>query len=414
MELNCKIIVGVTGGIAAYKAPILVRRLKDQGADVRVVMTQGAKHFITALSLQAVSGHPVRDTLLDAEAESGMDHIDMARWADLVIIAPASAGFIARLAHGMADDLLSTLCLATTAKLVVSPAMNQQMWRNRATQQNIAKISENGVQILGPAQGDQACGETGPGRMLEPTDIVSSLLSHGDEKDSQTISSDRTASKPTKLRILITAGPTWEALDPVRGLTNHSSGKMGYSLASAFIFHGYETTLISGPTALQAPVDVRCINVRSAQQMHDAVHSEIANTDIFISVAAVADYRPDSVSTQKIKKSRDTMQITLVRNPDIVKSVTELDNPPFTIGFAAETNNVEGFAKDKLVAKNLEMIIANEVGADKAFGKDHNELTVIQKNSAQQLGPDTKQVLSDQLVSIITKAYADKHSNKNS
>ena len=414
MELNCKIIVGVTGGIAAYKAPILVRRLKDQGADVRVVMTQGAKHFITALSLQAVSGHPVRDTLLDAEAESGMDHIDLARWADLVIIAPASADFIARLAHGMADDLLSTLCLATTAKLVVSPAMNQQMWRNRATQQNIAKISENGVQILGPAQGDQACGETGPGRMLEPTDIVSSLLSHGEEKVSQTIRSDQTASKPTKLRILITAGPTWEALDPVRGLTNHSSGKMGYSLASAFVFHGYETTLISGPTALQAPVDVRCINVRSAQQMHDAVHREIANTDIFISVAAVADYRPDSVSTQKIKKSRDTMQITLVRNPDIVKSVTELDNPPFTIGFAAETNNVEGFAKDKLVAKNLEMIIANEVGADKAFGKDHNELTVIQKNSAQQLGPDTKQVLSDQLVSIITKAYANKHSNKNS
>ena len=408
---NKNIIIGVTGGIAAYKAPILIRRLKEQGANVNVVMTGGAKHFITPLTLQAVSGQAVRDSLLDADAESGMDHIDLARWADTIIIAPATADFIAKLAHGFADDLLTTLCLATTASIYVAPAMNQQMWQNKATQENITQIRNNGIQILGPDEGDQACGETGPGRMLEPMAIIECLLDQASAtSNNDSVDTQDQAKLP---RILITAGPTWEALDPVRGITNHSSGKMGYSIATAFSDAGYTTTLISGPTALPPPTNVECVNIMSAQQMHDAVHEKITTSDIFISVAAVADYRPQKIMTNKIKKSEQTMQVSFIRNPDILKSVTSLDKHPFTVGFAAETENVIKYAKAKLENKNLDMIIANEVGDGKAFGQSTNKLIVISKKSKRVLGPDSKLNLAKDLVTIITDKYEDRYSNKN-
>jgi phosphopantothenoylcysteine decarboxylase/phosphopantothenate--cysteine ligase len=434
MNLKRNIIIGVTGGIAAYKSPVLVRRLKEKGAEVKVVMTNGASHFITPLTLQAVSGQPVRNSLLDADAESGMDHIALARWADTVIIAPASADFIAKLAHGFADDLLTTLCLATSATIYVAPAMNQQMWNNPATQQNIAKIRQNGIHLLGPDEGDQACGETGPGRMLDPLAIIESIFDHTsaisnkDSIESSTQSQaiqtnspvseksdtrpDGAPAKQKTLRVLVTAGPTWEALDPVRGLTNHSSGKMGYSIARAFTTAGYPTTLISGPTAITAPAETACIQVVSAQQMHDAVHRNIDETDIFISVAAIADYRPDVSQPNKIKKSHNTMQITLIRNPDILKSVTSKPNHPFTIGFAAETDNVLEYAKSKLKNKNLDMIIANEVGNGKAFGQSTNELTVISQQNQLSLGPDSKDNLAKQLVTIISEEYENRHSAK--
>ena len=412
MSINSNIIIGVTGGIAAYKAPILVRRLKEQGADVRVVMTASAKHFITPLTLQAVSGHSVRDTLLDAEAESGMDHIDLARWADKIIIAPATADFIARLANGFADDLLTTLCLATSAPIYVAPAMNQQMWQNQATQDNLLKIGEYGVKILGPDSGDQACGEIGPGRMLDPSDIIEALKFQTDAPATThsvpNLNDD--FNKDDKPKVLITAGPTWEALDPVRGLTNHSSGKMGYSIASAFAAAGFTTKLISGPTSLEKPNGIGFVSVLSAQDMHDAVHENISDTDIFISVAAVADYRPEMNAEQKIKKTDNEIQIKLVRNPDILKSVTALDDHPFAVGFAAETNNVIEYAKGKLQKKQLDMIIANEVGAGKAFGQDDNQLTIITEDQSQSLGPDSKSSLARQLVSIIINQYEEKHS----
>ena len=443
MNINNNIIIGVTGGIAAYKTPILIRRLKEHGANIRAVMTQAAMHFITPLTLQAVSGQAVRHSLLDAEAESGMDHIDFARWADTIIIAPASADFIAKLAHGFADDLLTTLCLATEAKIYVAPAMNQQMWQNPATQKNITKIKDNGIHILGPDDGDQACGETGPGRMLDPLAIIECVFDQpssysnkdsveyhsqnnkihsktheikkaGDEPKSQSANSNKDSIQSTLPRILITAGPTWEALDPVRGITNHSSGQMGYSIAAAFSDSGYKTTLISGPSALTPPAEATCIDVISAQQMHDAVHEQIEFTDIFISVAAVADYRPALVQTNKIKKSEDTMQLDLIRNPDILKSVTALTSHPFTIGFAAETNDVLEHAIGKLKNKNLDMIIANEVGNGKAFGQATNELTVISQDQQHKLGPDTKINLAKNLVTIIAEAYEDRYPVKNS
>ena len=440
MNISNKIIVGVTGGIAAYKSPILIRRLKDRGATIKAVMTPGAKHFITPLTLQAVSGQAVRDSLLDADAESGMDHIDLARWADTIIVAPATADFIAKLAHGFADDLLSTLCLATTAKIYVAPAMNQRMWENKATQENIARIAQNGIHILGPDEGDQACGETGQGRMLEPLAIIEGIFdkstanSNNDsgnaqskitnqptkKHESQNLSGNSvqaniinpnndTQNNPKLQRILITAGPTWEALDPVRGITNHSSGKMGYSIAQAFSTAGYSTTLISGPTALEPPADVNFVNILSAQQMHDAVHRLIETTDIFISVAAVADYRPELVQAKKIKKSQDTMQINMVRNPDILKSVTALDKHPFTVGFAAETDNVIDHAKSKLANKKLDMIIANEVGNGKAFNQPTNELIILTSQNEQHMGPDSKLNLANKLVRIITEQYEKKH-----
>ncbi|MYH90964.1 MAG: bifunctional phosphopantothenoylcysteine decarboxylase/phosphopantothenate--cysteine ligase CoaBC [Gammaproteobacteria bacterium] len=365
---NRRVLVGVTGGVAAYKSPELVRRLIDRGCEVRVVMTRGAGAFITPLTLQAVSGHPVHEHLLDADAESGMGHIELARWAELVVVAPATANFIARIAHGQADDLLTTLVLATTAEVAVAPAMNRQMWLHPATQANLDILRSRDIRIIGPGSGDQACGETGPGRMTEPEEIASLLA--GDPADMAY------AGK----RILVTAGPTWEALDPVRGITNHSSGKMGYALAAAAADQGAEVILVSGPVHLQAPAGVRRIDVRSADEMLAAVLENLAGTDVFVAVAAVSDFRPARPAEHKIKKSpgEDTMTLELVRNPDILATVAALDSPPFTVGFAAETRDTLANARDKLAGKGVDVIAANDVGgADSAFDSDSNTVTLV-------------------------------------
>src|SRR3989344_1321817 len=340
--VNKRLLLGVSGGIAAYKSADLIRRLRDAGAEVRAVMTQGANSFITPLTLQAVSGHPVYQHLLDTDAEAGMGHIELARWADAVLVAPASANFLARLAQGRADDLLSTICLATAAPVAVAPAMNQQMWSNAATRSNIVALKKNGVHIFGPAEGSQACGETGLGRMLEPADLVAQV-------------SDLFASGELDgLTVVVTAGPTWEALDPVRGLTNRSSGKMGYAVATAAAEAGAKVVLISGPTALPDPERVRTLRIESAQQMHDAVHAHTMEADIFIAVAAVADYRPAQSAPEKIKKTGERLTLELARTPDILASVAALKPRPFTVGFAAETENLEQQARRKLETKKHE------------------------------------------------------------
>ena len=365
---NKRVLVGVTGGIAAYKSPELVRRLKDRGCDVRVVMSQASQAFITPLTLQAVSGHPVYQHLLDAEAESGMGHIELARWAEHIVIAPATANFIAKLAHGQADDLLSTLVLATTAKVSIAPAMNQQMWQHQATQANLEIVRQQGVEIIGPGQGDQACGEIGPGRMTEPDQIAEVIAGVGIP---QTLAGEK---------VLITAGPTWEAIDPVRGITNHSSGKMGYALAEAAVDLGAAVTLVSGPVNLEQPEGVERINIMSAMEMQDVVMKNIGHIDLFIGVAAVADYRPESIADQKIKKQdgEDSMNIKMVKNPDILAGVAAANNAPITIGFAAETENVIENARAKLNKKGVNMIVANHVaGEDGAFGNDENAVTLV-------------------------------------
>ncbi len=373
---NKRILVGVCGGIAAYKSPVLVRRLMERGCEVRVVMTSGASEFITPLTMQAVSGHPVHQHLLDAESESGMGHIELARWAEQVVIAPATANFIARLAEGRADELLSALALATTAEVVVAPAMNQQMWAHPATQRNLATLVDRGVRVIGPAAGDQACGETGPGRMTEPEEIADLLAGEG----------------PPQLlagvRVLITAGPTWEAMDPVRGITNHSSGKMGYAMARAALDFGARVTLVSGPVNLETPHGVRRIDVESARQMMDAVTANATDADWFIAVAAVADYRPVEVAAHKIKKNDARMRIELIRNPDILATVAAMKDGPFTVGFAAETGDVVANARKKMKAKGVDVMAANAVVAvdgqsddsDKVFGSDENSVTLLYKN----------------------------------
>ena len=328
MQLDkTNIILGITGGIAAYKTPDLVRKLVAKGANVRVVMTDSAKEFVSPLALQAVSGNSVSDNLLDKDAEAAMGHIELARWADKLLIAPATANFMAKLTHGLADDLLSTLCLATTAPIYVAPAMNQQMWNADATQANLNSLELRKVQFLGPAQGEQACGDVGPGRMLEPQEIADLLWQQTPEKTL------------TGKRITITAGPTREEIDPVRYLSNHSSGKMGYALAIAAQELGATVTLISGPVNLLPPANIQTIPVSSAQQMHDAVMHTTHNCDIFIGCAAVADYRVQHKSNQKIKKSNSELTLTFVKNPDILSDVAHLTNAPFTLGFAAETQN---------------------------------------------------------------------------
>ncbi|MBY8237571.1 bifunctional phosphopantothenoylcysteine decarboxylase/phosphopantothenate--cysteine ligase CoaBC [Vibrio fluvialis] len=368
-----KILLGISGGIAAYKCAELTRRLIERGADVQVVMTKAAKEFITPLTMQAVSGRPVSDSLLDPAAEASMGHIELAKWADLVLLAPATADLIARMAAGMGNDLLTTLVLATDAPVVVSPAMNQQMYRNIATQENIATLARRGMQIWGPAAGEQACGDIGPGRMLEPMDLV-----HRCE--------DFFGPKPLAGKsVLLTAGPTREALDPVRYITNHSSGKMGFAIADAAAKLGAQVTLVSGPVNLTTPANVSRINVDSAIDMHQAVMAHAGEHDIFIGCAAVADYRPQSMAQQKIKKTddSDTLSVTMVKNPDIVASVAAMtDNRPFTVGFAAETQDVEKYARGKLVKKNLDMICANDVSvAGQGFNSNDNALTVYWRPS---------------------------------
>jgi phosphopantothenoylcysteine decarboxylase / phosphopantothenate---cysteine ligase len=392
--VNKRILLGVTGGIAAYKSADLVRRLREAGAAVRVVMTDAACEFITELTLQALSGHPVYRKLLDSEAEAAMSHIQLARWADAVLIAPASADFLARLAQGRGDDLLTTLCLASAAPLAVAPAMNQQMWRNPATQENIATLRQRNIQVFGPAEGAQACGDVGPGRMLEPNELAT--LTAG-QFESGTLDG---------LNVLITAGPTWEALDPVRGLTNKSSGKMGYAVAEAAAEAGAQVTLISGPVALTPPERITTVRVTSAQEMYDAVHERIGSATIFIGVAAVADYRPASVAEQKIKKTAERLSIELVRNPDILASVAALQPAPFTVGFAAETEHLEAAARAKLAAKGVDLIAANLVGGcEGGFGADENRLLLVDRDGSTELPLAPKTQLACALIQHIAKQY---------
>ncbi|MGZ9896928.1 bifunctional phosphopantothenoylcysteine decarboxylase/phosphopantothenate--cysteine ligase CoaBC [Shewanella gaetbuli] len=395
MLTDKKIVLGIGGGIAAYKSADLIRRLKERGADVRVIMTQSAMEFITPLTIQALSGHPVAADLLDPAAEAAMGHIELARWADMVILAPATANLIARVNAGMADDLLTTTCLATSAPVIVCPAMNQQMYQNIATQENIANLSRKNYTIWGPASGSQACGEIGPGRMLEPLDIA--------EKAVEFVAT--TTNKPLQgKKLLLTAGPTREAIDPVRYISNHSSGKMGFALAQAAAEMGADVTLISGPVNLATPNNVQRINVESAQQMLDSVMDNVEGIDIFIGCAAVADYRFADVANEKIKKSADKMQLNLVKNPDILASVAALANKPFTVGFAAETSNVEGYAKGKLEHKKLDMIAANDVSVKGlGFNADNNALQVFWPNGSQALPVADKLVLARQLLALINQ-----------
>ena len=381
-----KILLGISGGIAAYKCAELTRRLIERGAQVRVVMTKAAQEFITPLTMQAVSGHPVSDSLFDPAAEASMGHIELAKWADLVLLAPATADLIARLSAGMGNDLLTTLVLATDSPVAVSPAMNQQMYSNVATQENIATLARRGMHIWGPGAGEQACGDVGPGRMLEPMQLV-----HLCEQFFQ----------PKVLEgksVLITAGPTQEAIDPVRYISNHSSGKMGFALANAAAQLGAKVTLVSGPVSLSTPAGVERINIASAQEMFDAVMEHATSHDAFISCAAVADYRPEEIASQKLKKTEDNdqMVIKMVKNPDIVASVAAMtDKRPFTVGFAAETNDVETYARGKLVKKNLNMICANDVSVEgQGFNSNDNAMTLFWPEGELALALESKQALS--------------------
>lgn len=391
---NKRVLLGVSAGIAAYKTPDLVRKLGELGAEVQVILSKNADQFVAPLSLQAVSGHAVHSYAMTAESESGMGHIDLARWADVVLIAPATANMMARLCQGNADELLTTVCVATEAPIAVAPAMNQQMWQNAASETNISTLQSRGVHILGPDAGEQACGEVGPGRMLQPTDIA------------QRVGELFQSTELTGKRVMITAGPTWEALDPVRGITNHSSGMMGYALAQAAIEAGAKVTLVSGPTHISKPDHANVVNVISALDMHSAVMNSIDQQDIFIAVAAVADYRPINSADQKIKKNADEMTITMVKNPDILADVAGREKPPFCVGFAAETNNVIDYARGKLERKKLDLIAANHVGgSETGFGTPDNAITLIAKESVIELPKQHKTALARTLIAEITKAY---------
>ncbi|MDO4687945.1 MAG: bifunctional phosphopantothenoylcysteine decarboxylase/phosphopantothenate--cysteine ligase CoaBC [Plesiomonas sp.] len=393
---NKRVLLGISGGIAAYKCVELVRRLREQGADVRVVMTAAAKAFITPLTLQAVSGHPVADDLLDPAAESSMGHIQLAKWADLVLLAPATADLMARMAAGMGNDLLTTLCLATNAPLAIAPAMNQQMYQAQVTQENIAKLAARGALIWGPAEGAQACGDVGPGRMLEPAELCQRVSQHFAQQQDL-----------AGIAVLITAGPTREALDPVRFISNHSSGKMGYAIAAAAAARGAKVTLVSGPVNLPTPAGVKRIDVESALQMQSAVMTEVTHHQIFIACAAVADYRAACVAPEKIKKAGDEISLTLVKNPDIVAGVGAMTTQrPFVVGFAAETQNVEQYARDKLARKNLDLICANDVSLPgQGFNADQNALHLFWKDGQHSLALDSKAALGQQLMDNIVRLY---------
>ena len=387
-ELSGKnILLGITGGIAAFKAPMLVRLLRDGGVNVQVVMTAAAHRFVTPTTLQAVSGRPVRDDLWDAAAEAAMGHIELARWADLVVIAPATAHCMATLAQGLADNLLATLCLATTAPILVVPAMNQAMWSSAATQRNLSKLIADGYSIIGPDEGDQACGDTGPGRMVEPPAIVDRIRQR------------LVAPVLAGVKMLITAGPTVEAIDPVRFISNYSSGKQGYAIAQAAVNAGAEVTLVSGPTNLAPPSGVRMIAVQSAHDMFDAVHAEVADQNVVIGVAAVADYRPAEQAPQKLKKKSDKMHLVLDQNPDIIASVAALKNKPLVVGFAAETEQPIEHARAKRVRKGLDAIVVNDVSKqDIGFNSDYNSATLIWAQGELALPFQTKDELAMSLI----------------
>jgi len=394
-----KILLGIAGGIAAYKCAELTRRLKDLGADVRVVMTASAKAFITPLTMQAVSGHAVADDLLDPNAQSGMGHIELAKWADLVLIAPATANLMARLRAGMADELLTTLCLATSSPIAVSPAMNQQMYLAQATQDNLSVLEQRGVLIWGPGQGAQACGDIGPGRMLDPAELVDHVTDYFTDNNSDFAG----------VNITITAGPTQEALDPVRYISNHSSGKMGFALAQAAQKIGAKVTLISGPVQLSTPSGVTRLDVKSALEMHQASISCLNNCDIFIACAAVADYRAARVAEQKMKKQPgiDDLMIKLVKNPDIIKDVANHQNRPFCVAFAAETEHLEAHAKDKLKRKNVDLIAANDVAkSGQGFNSEKNALSVFSSEERFDITLADKKAVAGQLLKIISQQYA--------
>jgi phosphopantothenoylcysteine decarboxylase/phosphopantothenate--cysteine ligase len=386
-----QVLLGITGGIAAYKSAELVRRLRDAGATVRVVMTPAACEFITPLTLQALSGQPVHLDLLDPAAEAAMGHIELARWADVVLVAPASADFMARVAAGIADDLLSTLCLATQAPLLFAPAMNQAMWSNAATQQNLKTLASRGVRFAGPAEGAQACGDTGPGRMLEVPDLVSAAIGVF-------------AGGPLSgVRVMLTAGPTREAIDPVRYISNSSSGKMGFALAAAAAEAGANVTLVAGPVSLPTPAGVSRIDVVTAAEMHTAVMTRVADCDVFIGCAAVADYRAADIAPQKIKKTGETLALHLVRNPDIIAAVAAHRPRPFTVGFAAETNDLLVHARQKLERKGLDLVIANDVSrSDIGFGSDHNEVQVVSITGESAPLAGTKRAVARALIAEIS------------
>ena len=388
--LNKRIILGVTGGIAAYKSAEVVRRLQDRGAEVRVVMTPGAEEFLRPLTMQALSGHPVHTGLLDEKAEAGMGHIELARWADLLLIAPASADFIANMVHGRADSLLAAIYLATPAKVAIAPAMNQAMWSHSASVENINNLTRRGVTIIGPESGSQACGDIGPGRMEQPDSII--------EQASSLFNSGILQGK----KVVITAGPTREALDPVRYISNHSSGKMGYALAAAAIDAGADVTLISGPVALSIPEKCQGILVMSADEMQQAALEFAEGADIFIATAAVADYKAASIASEKIKSGDDKMTISLEKNPDIVSSVASTFEDLFVIGFAAESNDVETYAKGKLEQKHLDAIVANDISrTDIGFNSDDNEVSWIDTDSTIVFSKRSKAQLARDLVAQI-------------
>lgn len=397
-----RILLGVTGSIAAYKAAELVRQLRAAGAEVQVVMTEAATRFITPLTLKALSGRPVRTELWDAAAEAAMGHIELARWAQLVVVAPASADFLAKLRAGRADDLLSTLCLATEAPIAVVPAMNRRMWQHPATQENLSVLKARGVQIWGPEEGTQACGEDGPGRMLEAVELrarIAAWLCSGPLRGK---------------RVLITAGPTREAVDPVRFLSNRSSGKMGYALAQAAIEAGAQVTLVSGPTALEPPPVAELVRVESAREMYQAVMARVQGVEIFIAAAAVADYTPAAVQAVKIKKEVDHLCLELVKTQDILAEVAKLPKRPFTVGFAAETENLEEYARAKLERKGLDMLAANWIGRGVGFEVDENSLWVLWPGGERYLPRVSKTELARQLLALIVERYEAKNSAEDS
>ena len=391
-----RILLGVTGGVAAYKSPDLVRRLIERGAQVQVVMTRGAHAFVSPLTFQAVSSRRVRDDIWDTEAEAAMGHIELARWADLVLIAPATAHCLGSLANGLAADLLSTICLATTAPIMVAPAMNHVMWRHPAVQANKQLLEQRGVRFLGPVTGSQACGEEGPGRMLEPEQIVEGVFEEPARLASQSLKG---------LKVVITAGPTREPIDPVRYVTNRSSGKMGYALAHAAQQAGARVVLVSGPVALTPPAGVKRVAVETAEEMFESVHEQIGGADLFIGCAAISDYRPQSRAAQKIKRKAEEMSLALVRSPDTLASVAALGDGPFTVGFAAETQDVIEHARGKLTNKGVDMMAANLVGPDCGFDQETNALTVLWDGGQAQLDQAPKAMLAQRLVALIAERY---------
>jgi len=416
MSLNqTNIVLGVTGGIAAYKAPEIVRRLIDKGSNVRVVMTQSACDFVAPLVFQAVSGNPVGVDLLDEAAEAAMGHIELARWADVVLVAPATANTLAKMTAGAADDLLTTICLASRAPCWVAPAMNTVMWEHPATVANIRTLQRRGVSVLGPGTGSQACGETGAGRMLEPNDIVGLLEQQSnDVEPMQNRSLELTAAENATgtiagLRVLVTAGPTREAIDPVRFLTNHSSGKMGFAIAEAAASEGADVTLIAGPVNLHSPTDVKRIDVVSALDMHVQALKLAPRNDIFVSVAAVADYRVATQNDHKIKKSHGEMSLELVRNPDILSDVAAVSDRPYCVGFAAETQDLETYARGKLTKKNLDLIVGNLVGQPTGgFNADENAVEVYWSGDGYaSFSSRSKRSLASDLIGLIGQRYSE-------